>query len=138
MKSGELGKTFQDGEIIIHQNDVGECMFVIQSGQVEIFQNKNKREVRLATLKSGDFFGEMAIFDHEVRSASVRALGEVRVLTVDKKNFLKRVHEDPSLAYHIVQTMSQRIRHLDAQNTRIKAADRRNWDKRPEVYNGRN
>ena len=49
----------------------------------------------------------MAIFDRCVRSATLQALDEVRVLTIDKKNFLKRIHEDPSLAFRIVQTINR-------------------------------
>ncbi len=54
----------------------------------------------------------MAIFDREPRSATVRALGEARVLTIDKKNFLRRMNEDPSVAYHLLESMSARIREL--------------------------
>ena len=50
----------------------------------------------------------------------MRALGEVRVLTVDKKNFLKRIHEDPSLAFRVVQTMSRRVRELSDELARLK------------------
>jgi CRP-like cAMP-binding protein len=49
----------------------------------------------------------------------VRALGEARVLTVDKKNFMRRVHEDPSLAFRLVETMSQRIRELGEEVARL-------------------
>ena len=61
---------------------------------------------------AGQFFGEMALFDRDVRSATVRAYGRARVLTVDKRNFMRRVHEDPSLAFRLVETMSNRIRFL--------------------------
>jgi len=132
MKSGELGKVYRNKEIIVQQNDVGDCMYVIQSGEVEVLQSKNGNEVRLAIIGQGDFFGEMAIFEQEVRSATVRARGEVRLLTIDKKNFLRRIHEDPSLVFNIVRTLSHRIRSLDHQHTRIKADDRRDWDNRPE------
>jgi CRP-like cAMP-binding protein len=64
----------------------------------------------------------MAIFERELRMATVRALGEVRVLTIDEKNFLKRIHEDPSLAYRIVRTMSQRIRALATRVASVEAA----------------
>ena len=132
MDSGALGRVYQDGEVIIQQGEVGECMYVIQDGTVEIFQTKNGNDIHLNFLKEGDFFGEMAIFEQEVRSASVRAIGDVRILTIDKKNFLKRIHEDPSLAFHIVKTLSNRLRKLDSEHTRIKGSDRRNWDTRPE------
>jgi CRP-like cAMP-binding protein len=76
--------------------------------------------VKLAELNTGDFFGEMAVFEREVRAATVRAMGQARVLTVDKKSFLRRIHEDPSLAFRIVQTLSRRIRDLNAEVTRLR------------------
>ncbi|MHC4322490.1 MAG: cyclic nucleotide-binding domain-containing protein [Planctomycetota bacterium] len=112
MKSSALGKVYGDVEIIIKQGDVGDCMYVIQEGQVEVILEKEGREILVRTLGEKDFFGEMAIFEREVRSATVRALGEVRALTIDSKNFLRGIHEDPSLAFRIVQAMSQRIRDL--------------------------
>lgn len=120
MKSGELGKTFEKGDLIIKEGDPGDCMYVIQEGEVEIFVERNNEDVRLAVRGEGEFFGEMAVFEREDRSASVRALAHVRVLTLDKKNFLKRIHEDPSLAFRIVQTMSSRIRELSVEVARLK------------------
>lgn len=120
METGALGKVYRDGEVIVHQGEAGDCMYVIQTGQIEVFQEKEGKEVRLAVLGEGDFFGEMALFEREVRSATVRALGDVRVLTLDKRTFLRRVHEDPSLAFRILQKMSYRIRELDAEIVRLK------------------
>ena len=112
MAEGALGKVYQDGDVIIRQGDVGDCMYVIQEGQVEVVHESQGREIQLQVHGPGAFFGEMAIFDKDVRSATVRALGEAKVLTVDKKNLMRRVHEDPSLAFKLVETMSQRIREL--------------------------
>ena len=47
-------------------------------------------------------------------------MGEARLLTIDKKNFLKRVHKDPSLAFRLVQTMSKRVRDLSDEVARLK------------------
>ncbi len=112
MKPSAQGKVYEDGKIIVKQGDVGDCMYVIQEGKVKILVEKEGSEILVRTLDENDFFGEMAIFDREVRSATVRALSEVRVLTIDRKNFLRGIHEDPSLAFRIVQAMSQRIRDL--------------------------
>jgi CRP-like cAMP-binding protein len=112
MDTGALGRTYQDGEIIVRQGEVGDCMYVIQEGKVEVVAEMEDCEVHLAVREEGDFFGEMAIFERNVRSATVRALGEARVLTVDKKNLLRRIHEDPSLAFRLVETLSGRIRDL--------------------------
>ncbi len=120
MASGELGKVYKDGEEIICEGEDGNCMFVIQEGEVEVLiAGEEEKEIRLGVRREGEFFGEMAIFDRDVRSATVRALGEARVLTVDKKNFMRRVHEDPSLAFRLVETMSHRIRELGEEVARL-------------------
>ena len=119
MDTGALGRVYQDGEIIVREGEVGDCMFVIQEGDVEILCDDNGEEIHIATRHTGDFIGEMAIFDRDVRSATVRAKGEVRILTVDKKNFMSRIHEDPSLAFRIVETMSYRLRELQAEYTKL-------------------
>ena len=114
MSAGDLGETFADGELIISEGEVGSCMYVVQEGQVEVFVVSGDDEIHLNVLKPGAFFGEMAVFDRDVRSASVRAMGPARVLTVDKKNLMRRVHEDPALAFRLVETMSSRIRRQTA------------------------
>jgi CRP-like cAMP-binding protein len=119
MESGALGRTYEPGEIIIKQGDVGECMLVIQEGQVALVREQSGEEVFLGVRSAGEFLGEMAIFEKEVQMATVRALSQVRVLTVDKKNFLRRIHEDPSLAYRLFQLMSRRIRELSQQVTML-------------------
>jgi CRP-like cAMP-binding protein len=123
MATGELGKVYQDGEVIICQGDVGTCMYVIQEGQVEVVLEGDDQEVQIGVRGPGEFLGEMAIFDRDLRSATVRALGQARVLTVDKKNFMRRVHEDPSLAFRLVETMSRRIRELNAEVARLKGIE---------------
>jgi len=120
MTKGALGKVYEGGEIIVRQGEKGDCMYVIQEGQVEVVQIKGEDIVRLAALDQGDFFGEMAIFEQETRSATVRALGEVRLLTVDRKTFLRRIQEDPSLAFRVVQTMSSRINQLNQELVSLK------------------
>jgi CRP/FNR family cyclic AMP-dependent transcriptional regulator len=117
--TGSLGKSYQDGEVIIRQGEVGGDMYVIQSGRVVVLLEKDGKEVQLAIREEGDFLGEMALFDRDVRSATVRALGPVRVLTVDKKNLLRRIHDDPSLAFRIIEKMSRRIRELDVEVARL-------------------
>jgi CRP-like cAMP-binding protein len=119
MGKGDLGKTFSDGEIITRQGDVGDCMYVIQEGKVQVLVEKDGVETPLRIANEGEFMGEMAIFDREERSATLRALGEARLLTIDKKNFLKRIHRDPSLAFRLVQTMSKRVRDLSNEIARL-------------------
>ncbi len=121
MNSGDLGRDYQAGEVIVRQGDAGDRMFVIQEGQAEVILDRGGKDVRLNLLGEGDLFGEMAIFDGLPRSATVRAVGHARVLSVDKKHFLRRIHEDPSLAYRLMQGMSRRIRFLNERLARQEA-----------------
>ena len=122
MLTGDLGRLYQDGELVIRQGEVGDCMYVIQEGQVEVFIQEGDKEVQLAILNEGEFFGEMALIDREVRTASVRARGLVRLITIDKKNFLRNIHEDPAIALRLAEVLSRRIRELNAEISKLKAA----------------
>ena len=122
MNMRALGKVYQDGETIIRKGEIGDCMYVVQDGCVEVVADTDNQEVQLAILGKNEFFGEMAIFEHESRSATVRALGPARILTVDHKCFLRRIHEDPSLAYRMMEVMSNRVRHLTGEVTQLKRA----------------
>ena len=112
MKEGELGKDYGPGEYIVRQGDTGNCMYVIQSGKVEIVRETNGKDIRLRVAGPNEFFGEMALVENSVRSASVRALERARIMQIDKRTFLRRVHEDPSLAYRIMESMAHEIRRL--------------------------
>lgn len=118
MRRGALGTLYADGSVIVREGEIGDCMYVVQSGAVEVVQGAGEAEQRLAVLEAGDFFGEMAVFEKEVRSATVRAHGEARVLKVDRKTLLRRIQEDPHLAVNILKTMSHRIRDANAELAR--------------------
>ena len=128
MRSSALGKVYKAGDVIVRQGEIGDRMYVIQEGRLEVVKEDQEDEVRVGVLAQGDFFGEMSLFEREVRAATVRALGPVRVLTVDRKTLMRRVHEDPSLAFNMLRTMCQRIRRLDdelhAIRTRLDHAER--------------
>jgi len=115
MANGSLGQWYPKGKVVVRQGEYGEHIYAVQEGELEVVkERKGGGEIQVAVLRSGDIFGEMAILQKEVRSATVRTLTEARLLTVDKKTFMSRVHEDPSLAFNIVRMMAQRIRALNA------------------------
>lgn len=120
MDDGVLGRDYADSAVICRQGDPGDQMYVIQAGRATVLREEGGVEVVVGELKSGDVFGEMAIFDRQPRSATVRAKGLARVLTLDKRAFLRQVHEDPSLAYRVLEGMSLRIRRLDAELSEIR------------------
>lgn len=120
MARGELGRVWKDGEIFFRAGETGDDMYVIQQGQVEVLVERDGRQTRVAVLGPGDILGEMAIFEREPRSATVRAIGEVRAITVDKKNLLSRISEDPTLAFRLIKTLSKRVRELNDEVVKLR------------------
>lgn len=120
MKEGELGKIYSDGEVIFKEGETGNVMYVIQSGNIKITKKTESGEIDIATLHNGEIFGEMALFDRLPRSASAVAQGDARVLSVDKKKLFATISRDPTLVFKLLESMSQRIRKLDEDLTKLK------------------
>ena len=123
MKSKKLGHLYKDGEIIIKQGTMGNCLYVVQEGVVEVINETDKGEVKVAELGETEFFGEMGLFEKDVRSCTVRARGEATVLTIDKRNFYKSIHQDSSLAYRLLEKMSNRLREANKKINAIEGID---------------
>ena len=113
MLTGVLGRFYRDGEVIYQQGEAGDCMYVVERGQVEVLKREGDKEFCVAVLDEEAFFGEMAIFGQEVRDATVRALGDACVLSLEKTSFLRCLHEDPALAFRLMEKMAHRIRELE-------------------------
>lgn len=110
LRKNTLGRLYKNGETIIKQGEEGDCVYVIQKGKVEILDESENQEIRIAELGQTEFFGEMGLFQKDVRSCTVRALGNAKVMTIDKRNFYTIIQKDPSIAYRLLEKMSQRLR----------------------------
>jgi len=120
MKDDELGKVYSDGEIIFKEGEAADRMYVVQSGKVKITKKTASGDLPIATLESGEIFGEMALFDRLPRSANANALGDARVLSIDKKKLFSTISKDPTLVFKILESMSQRIRRLNEEFMQLK------------------
>jgi CRP-like cAMP-binding protein len=72
----------QAGDVIVRQDDPGDCMYIVVSGQCRVVHHKQGHDVDLAVLNKGDFFGELALVDEGPRSADVIALTDVVLLKI--------------------------------------------------------
>jgi CRP-like cAMP-binding protein len=104
-------RPYAAGEAILREDEPGDLFFVIIRGQVKVFvDSEHGREVVLTHLQAGDFFGEMALFDNENRSASVSALTASELVVLRRKDFLAVLEEEFPIARRILTTLSARLR----------------------------
>lgn len=99
-------------ELIIEKGDMGHTMFIIADGEVEIFLPETPPR-SLTVLKKTDFFGEMALFGTDVRSASAKALNQVKLLCIDRDHFINLIYEKPDISVEIIKVLNERIRKLE-------------------------
>ena len=107
---------YEAGQMILLEASEGEQCFFVTEGSVKITRlSKDGREVILAILNDGDFFGEMSLLDGESRSANVIALDDTKVLTLNRNDFLLVIKEYPQIAIQLLKEMALRLRKSDRQ-----------------------
>jgi CRP-like cAMP-binding protein len=74
---------FQPGECIVKQDEHGDCMYVLVEGNARVVHRRGGKEFELAVLKTGDFFGELALVDSGPRSADVETLTTCTLLRIE-------------------------------------------------------
>lgn len=92
-------KTYQAGETIFKKGDPDDAMYIIRKGTVEILVDGTTIEI----LGADEFFGEMALIDHQPRSADAIARTDAEIETITEKNFTFRVQEMPFFALKVIK-----------------------------------
>ncbi|MDX2098528.1 MAG: mechanosensitive ion channel [Leptolyngbyaceae cyanobacterium bins.59] len=99
-------KFFVQDQIICKENDPGDSFYILLSGSVEVYSQRTGKYI--ATLHSGEFFGEIALLTGTPRSATVRALEDVIVFVVDRENLQKLLASHQDLAEQIAGKLAER------------------------------
>jgi len=104
-------KTYGKGEVIIVEGDTNpDSLYYILSGSVDIHRNCGEADrVLLATLNSGDFFGELSLFLKEPRTATVTAREHARIMEVQKCNIHDFINDNPAVTYNMMETLCARF-----------------------------
>ena len=115
----DLGKKlrqrrFERDQIIFHKNDPGSTLYIIISGKVKIaLPSAEGENVLVALLSTGDFFGELSLFDGEPRSATSIAAESTDILTLDQADLFEYLMGNPMAAKEIFAELSMRLRRTD-------------------------
>jgi CRP-like cAMP-binding protein len=105
---------FGPGDVIIHEGDRDTRLFIIEKGTVDVIINLGQRgERHLKRFGPYSYFGEMALIDDLVRSASVVAKEETDVVSLDKLNLFQEIEKCPAMAVELLQMLSRRVRAVE-------------------------
>lgn len=107
-------RTYPKNSVILFEDDPGDALYVVVTGQVKVvLVGEDGREVILAVLGGGDFFGEMALIDDEPRSAHVIAMEDARLLVLRREDFHAALEVHPRIALGLLRALSRRLRRAD-------------------------
>jgi CRP/FNR family transcriptional regulator, cyclic AMP receptor protein len=119
-------KSYKAGDIVFSQGDKGASMYVVQSGAVQIYlpsKEKDLPPVVLKDLHSGEYFGELAIFDDKPRSASVRVLVDAVLLELTREELGEHLGRSKTAAMTILAEMADRLRETNTMLSQRAAKD---------------
>jgi len=102
------------GTQLFHKGDSGNAMYLIETGRVRIsITDEDRKEITLAELAQGDFFGEMSIIDGRQRSADASVIEDGRLAVLSRPDFLTFVRSNPDVALGMLGALSDRLRRTD-------------------------
>ncbi|HEX9268733.1 MAG TPA: cyclic nucleotide-binding domain-containing protein [Candidatus Limnocylindria bacterium] len=106
-------QSYTAGQDIVRQGDTGVGAFIIRSGRAETLQEWSGEQRRIGELRSGDFFGEMALLDEFPRSATVRAIEPTTCLGIQRWHFRGILQSHPAIAVALLPVLSRRLRRAE-------------------------
>jgi NADH dehydrogenase len=113
IKTGRSQSMFYErdgaGEVVFRQGDVGDRVYSLVSGEVEVVEEIDGRVRVLARLGPGEFFGEMALINNEPRVAGVRAISSVDVLSIYRQDFGALLNHVPGMKQILDQVMQEHL-----------------------------
>ncbi|MEE4165223.1 MAG: cyclic nucleotide-binding domain-containing protein [Desulfocapsaceae bacterium] len=110
-------QTYQKGEVIFHEGDPGEHVYLIINGSVQIFKTVGDKRQLLNTIGSGEIFGEMGLVSNEPRFATVVAAEDCRLIKVQDKAFhMALVNEKMPIIKPLIMQLVERFRNVEIQN----------------------
>jgi len=103
--------TFAGGASVFERGDPGDSLYVVRSGEIEIFfKNDTGERIVLETARTGDFFGEISLLDGGARTASAVATKDVEAVVVDREDLEELIRLKPHAAMDLLAATGRRLR----------------------------
>ena len=115
LSASSTQRSFPKNTVVIHENEPADSLFIILSGKVKVYcSDKSGKEFIMNTQGPGDYFGELALVDDSLRSASVRTVEKCDFVVVYKDAFNAVLRAHPNIASSLIRNLAQRVRKLTA------------------------
>ena len=101
--------TFQPGELLCKQGEMGDAAYVIINGQADVLIDTPNGPIRVATFKKNDVVGEIAILINVPRTATIKAASELTTLRITKDLFLRMISEFPEMSVEMMRVLAERL-----------------------------
>ena len=109
-------KTYPKNSMIVLEEEFGDTVYIVKSGTIKITRlNDEGKEVILALMGSGEFFGELAALDGEARSANALAQEECHLYLLHRSDFIDLLKHNTKISFTLLSELARRIRHSDQQ-----------------------
>ena len=106
--------TFKFGEVIIQEGERDDHLYILISGKANVFKSyRTPKEKRLRVLEPPAYFGELALIDDLVRSATVVAMGDTQTLCLDRLNLDREIERSPLIAKKLLKMLNRRLLALE-------------------------
>ena len=114
LAAGSVRKNFPKGRTIVSEGEPSQSLYILLSGRAKVQRSDSEgKEVILAVLGSGEFFGEMSLIDDAPRSASIITLESCDFMALNKDSFKSMLMQSPEVCMQIMRGLVKRLREAD-------------------------
>jgi len=113
---------FEPGQEVFRQGDLGDRLYIIASGRADVLRSENGREIHLAQLGPGEYFGEMALLNQTTRTATVKCVESLNVLSIHKRDFNLLAANLPAMRLSFEHVMKERRSATDSKLMQVSSS----------------
>ncbi len=119
LKEAAMRRLYRAGETIFNHGEPPESLYIVEHGTVDIVLPGQSEEIIVASFEAGSFFGELAVFDNEPRTATARAAGETSLICIPLRAIADLLDTHPGAARHFTSVVIHRLRGADQLLSRL-------------------
>ncbi|MEP3247973.1 MAG: cyclic nucleotide-binding domain-containing protein [Sneathiella sp.] len=120
--------TFQSGDFICQQGEMGDAAYVIMNGKADVMVNTPSGPITVATMQKNDVVGEIAILINIPRTATIKASSELTTLRITKDLFLRMITEFPEMSIEMMRVLAERLVRTTEELQKAKEGLQKNGD----------